>query len=95
MTSYVASGGERQTIDAWAMVKHIDGYDIEIKSIPPKLSENKLYFLNLDGYDHSQFTELHKNILVVSDRESKAKIKGLKQILDWQSPIRSRSNFEY
>ena len=67
------------------MIKYVDGYAIEISNSPPQLSKNKLYFLNLGGYDKNQFTELHKNILVVADRENKAKIKGIKQILNWES----------
>jgi hypothetical protein len=41
--------------------------------------------VNLGGYDPNEFSELHKNVFVVAPTESKAKVKALKTILDWQS----------
>ena len=72
-------------LDAWGSLKYVDGYNITISSEIPNNSENKLYFVNLGGYDRSEFTELHKNVFVVAPNESKAKVKALKQILDWES----------
>ena len=62
----------------------MDGHDIHLKNEPSD-SENKLYFVNLGGYDRNEFTELHKNIFVVAPTASKAKVRALKQILDWES----------
>ena len=59
--------------------------NITLKPEAPLDSDNKLYFVNLGGYDNNEFTELHKNILVVASNTSKAKVRALKQILDWQS----------
>ncbi len=72
-------------IDAWGAVDYADGYNITLKPEAPLDSDNKLYFVNLGGYDNNEFTELHKNILVVASNPSKAKVRALKQILDWQS----------
>ncbi len=72
-------------IDAWGMLDYVDGYNISLKPEAPLNPENKLYFVNLGGYDSNEFTELHKNVLVVAPNESKAKVRALKQILDWQS----------
>lgn len=72
-------------LDAWGCLDYADGYEIQIKSTPSLDSTNKLYFINLGGYDSEQFTELHKNIFVVAETPSKAKVKALKQILHWQS----------
>ena len=72
-------------IDAWGCLKKADGYDISLKNTPPPETAKKLYFINLGGYDRNQFTELHKNVFVVAENDSKAKIKALRQILDWES----------
>ncbi len=72
-------------IDAWGAVDYADGYNISLKPETPINPENKLYFVNLGGYNRSEFTELHKNVLVVAPNESKAKVRALKQILDWES----------
>jgi hypothetical protein len=71
-------------LDAWGVLEFADGYDIILKDYPQD-SENKLYFVNLGGYDKDQFTELHKNVFVVAATDSKAKVRGLGQILDWES----------
>jgi len=73
-------------LDAWGALEYADGYNIVFKNTPPSLdSENNLFFVNLGGYNDSEFTELHKNVFVVASNESKAKVRALKQILDWQS----------
>lgn len=76
---------EKLHLDAWGTLEYVDGYDILIKDHPQENQEYKLFFMNLGGYDSKQFTELHKNIFVVAESPSKAKIKALKQILDWES----------
>ena len=72
-------------LDAWGVLRWVDGYEVLIKDVCPANQENRLFFVNLGGYDKKQFTELHKNIFVVAKNESKAKIKALKQILSWES----------
>jgi hypothetical protein len=72
-------------IDAFGALRYADGYEIHIKNTPPLNTEQKLYFVNLGGYDNNEFTELHKNVFVVAENDSRAKVKALKQILDWQS----------
>lgn len=75
-------------LDAWGILDYADGYRIQISTIPPKDNTNKLYFVNLGGYDHQQFTELHKNIFVVATDEHQAKQKAVQQISEWESPHR-------
>lgn len=70
-------------IDCWGELKSADGYNIHIRDTPSQSSE-KLYFINLGGYDPLQFTELHENTFIVSSRESKAKALALKKVLNWQ-----------
>lgn len=75
-------------LDAWGILKYADGYDISISNQPEKNSIQQLYFINLGGYDHNQFTELHKNVFVVAENEAQAKQKALQQVKNWQSPHR-------
>jgi hypothetical protein len=71
-------------LDAWGALEYADGHNIILKD-KPSTAENKLYFINLGGYDSKSFTEQHKNVFVVAPTESKAKVKALKQILDWEA----------
>lgn len=75
-------------IDAWGILKYADGHGIQISKDQPENHSNKLFFVNLGGYDKNQFTELHKNIFVVAADEFEAKQKALQQISDWESPHR-------
>lgn len=75
-------------IDAWGILNYADGYNIHLSKDASHNTSNKLYFVNLGGYDAHQFTELHKNIFVVANNELEAKQKALKQIENWESPHR-------
>ncbi len=75
-------------IDAWGILKSVDGYQITITTDKSVNKENTLFFVNLGGYDHNQFTELHKNIFVVASNEIEAKQKALKQVSNWKSAHR-------
>ncbi|WP_454783590.1 DUF1543 domain-containing protein [Legionella sp. WA2022007384] len=75
-------------IDAWGILNYADGYGIQISQEQSEDRGNKLFFVNLGGYDKKQFTELHKNIFVVAANEFEAKQKALTQISDWESPHR-------
>lgn len=72
-------------IDCWGVLTSADGHNIILKDHPQESCDEKLYFVNLGGYDPQEFAELHKNVFVVAPTESKAKVKALKTILDWQS----------
>jgi len=73
-------------LDAWGILKHVDGYDIRISKARPDASQDQLFFLNLGGYDSEQFTELHQNVFVVAKDISEAKIKAKKNISHWETP---------
>jgi hypothetical protein len=75
-------------LDAWGMLDYADGYSIQISKLPPNEQSNKLYFVNLGGYDQQQFTELHKNVFIVASDEAQAKQKAVQQISEWESPHR-------
>ena len=75
-------------IDAWGILNYADGYRIQVLKEQPGTNPNKLFFVNLGGYDRHQFTELHRNIFVVATDTTEAKQKAVKQITDWESPHR-------
>jgi hypothetical protein len=77
-------------LDCWGAVEQADGYDIELSTRPPDEDQQRLFFVNLGGYDPSEFTELHKNVLLVSPDEAMAKAKAKAQINHWQKPHRDR-----
>jgi hypothetical protein len=71
-------------MDCWGELVSADGHDIHLKATP-YTGADKVWFVNLGGYDPADFTELHKNVFVVAPTESKAKVRALRQILDWKS----------
>jgi hypothetical protein len=77
-------------LDCWGAVEQADGYDIELSTEPPEDMTQKLFFVNLGGYDPTAFTELHENVLIVSPDDKAAKAKAKTQINHWQKPHRDR-----
>jgi hypothetical protein len=75
-------------LDAWGVLNYADGYAVNVSTTPPKQNDNKLYFVNLGGYDQQQFTELHQNVFVVASDVVQAKHKAVQQISQWESPHR-------
>lgn len=71
-------------IDCWAELSQADGYRIALKP-EPFLGPERLFYVNLGGYEPQQFTELHQNVFVVAETESKAKVKALKGVRHWNS----------
>ena len=75
-------------LDCWGVLDYADGYKVSLTKEAPSEEDNKLYFVNLGGYTDQEFTELHKNMFVVAPSDSKAKVKALKTVQEWQSPHR-------
>lgn len=75
-------------LDAWGILRQADGYDINLSNQPVENSGEKLYFVNLGGYDSKQFTELHENVFVVAKDDAQAKQKAVQQVQHWQVPHR-------
>jgi len=73
MKAFWPEASEIMHIDAWREVTAIDGYDI---SIAPKTTENitdpRLFFLNLGGYQANKFEEQHYYVLTVKDSKAAA-----------------------
>lgn len=75
-------------IDCWGQVEHADGYDVLLTPSAGTPSARKLFFVNLGGYDPSQFTELHHNLLLVETDKVAAKARALQLISSWEHPHR-------
>ncbi len=71
-------------LDCWSELTRADGYRITLKR-EPNIGEDKLYYVNLGGYDPEHFTEMHKNMFVVAPTQSKAKVRALKTVRHWTS----------
>ncbi|OTG67323.1 DUF1543 domain-containing protein [Acinetobacter silvestris] len=67
-------------IDAWAQINGVEfedtKYQIHFTDTQPNPSEQKLYLINLGGYDAREFGELHRYVLVVAQNSMVAKEKG-------------------
>ena len=77
-------------LDCWGAVEQVDGFDIILSAEAANDAPNKLFFVNLGGYDPGDFSELHKNVLVVAPDVKIAKQKALTQIGRWESPHKDR-----
>ncbi|HTC99933.1 MAG TPA: DUF1543 domain-containing protein [Bradyrhizobium sp.] len=77
-------------LDCWGAVEQADGYDIELSAEPPAGAQERLFFVNLGGYDPSEFAELHRNVLIVAADDVAAKAKAKAQINHWHKPHRDR-----
>ncbi len=73
-------------LDCWGAVEQADGFDIELAKESSPNGIDKLFFVNLGGYDASEFTELHKNVLLVAPEAKAAKAKALARVQDWSVP---------
>jgi len=70
-------------VDCWAELDHADGYDVQLKP-EPFLGKEKLYYVNLGGYDDSDFLERHKNVFVVAPTLAVAKTRALHAHQGWK-----------
>lgn len=67
-------------IDAWAQINGVEfegkKYQIHFTFAQPNPSEQKLWLINLGGYDVREFGELHRYVLVVAQNKIIAKQRG-------------------
>ena len=73
-------------LDCWGAVEQADGFDVALTMDGPHDGGDRLFFINLGGYDPREFSELHKNILLVALDAKAAKAKALAQIEGWSLP---------
>jgi len=74
-------------VDCWAEISHVDGYDVTLHPEPSTACE-KLYFVNLGGYDPKEFAEQHRNLFVVSTSVAEAKARAMATIAGWKDAHR-------
>lgn len=78
-------------LDSWGAVEQTDGYDVAIVADAPAAeTADKLFFVNLGGYDPAEFGELHKNLLLVAADAPNAKAKALAQVQGWVLPHKDK-----
>ena len=75
-------------LDCWGAVEQADGFDITLTADAPRDGGDRLFFVNLGGYDPAEFSELHRNVLLVTRDADSAKAKAKAQIQHWASPHR-------
>ena len=67
-------------IDAWAQIYGVafegKNYQVQFTDAAPNQADQKLYLLNLGGYDAREFGELHRYVLVVAQNAMVAKQRG-------------------
>ncbi|MGF6094616.1 DUF1543 domain-containing protein [Pseudomonas sp. 18175] len=68
-------------IDAWMAVDGVDGWKVELSHLAPQADAQRLYFINLGGYETNSFGEAHHYVLVVARNKQEAKNKGKQQML--------------
>jgi hypothetical protein len=69
-------------LDCWAEIDHADGYDLDLRPDPFEGPE-KLYYVNLGGYDRTEFLERHKNVFVVATTVAAAKTRAFQSVAGW------------
>jgi LmbE family N-acetylglucosaminyl deacetylase len=69
-------------VDCWAEIDHVDGYAVTLKP-ERSAAREKLWFVNLGGYDGKEFAEQHKNMFVIATSATEAKAKALRSIEGW------------
>jgi hypothetical protein len=77
-------------LDCWGAVEQADGFDITLTADAPRDAGDRLFFVNLGGYDPAEFSELHKNILLVARDANVAKERAKARIQHWSMPHRDK-----
>lgn len=74
-------------IDAWMKVDGVDKWKVELSPLAPSPGAQRLFFINLGGYEANAFGEAHHYLLVVAQTKKEAMAKGRRQMLEhWTQP---------
>ena len=71
---------DRLHIDSWVELSYVDGYKITLSQLKNN-SNNKLYFINLGGYEPKKFEELHESKFMVGRDKKNIKIRAKESML--------------
>ena len=63
-------------IDCWSELSHADGYEIALRP-EPFFGPERLFYVNLGGYDRIEFAEKHRNVFVVASLARDVPIKRI------------------
>ncbi|MEN3748382.1 DUF1543 domain-containing protein [Sphingomonas sp. HF-S3] len=74
-------------VDCYAEISHADGYIVTLRP-EPSTAREKLWFVNLGGYDGKGFAEQHKNMFVVASSMKEAKDRALATLSGWKDSHR-------
>lgn len=74
-------------IDCWSEIDRADGYDVSLRA-EPFVGAERLFYINLGGYDRSEFSERHRNFFIVAETVVQAKSRAMKRANDWAEPHR-------
>lgn len=74
-------------VDCWAEIRRVDGYDVALRPEPSPAAE-KLYFVNLGGYDGREFAEQHRNLFTVAASVAEAKANAMRSVGGWKDAHR-------
>lgn len=74
-------------IDCWSEIDRADGYEVSLRPEPFEGAE-RLYYVNLGGYDGVDFAEKHRSVFVVADTLAGAKARAIKHAAGWDEPHR-------
>lgn len=75
-------------LDCWGELKQIGGFDISVSKETSSQEFGNVYFVNLGGIRLGEFSELHRNVLVVAQDEAEAFTRAKEQVRDWKIPHR-------
>ena len=71
---------DRLHIDSWVELKYVDGFEVVLSNDKP-ISKNKLFFINLGGYDKNKFEELHESRFFVGKDDKNIKLRAKHSLL--------------
>lgn len=74
-------------IDCWSEIDRADGFDVSLRS-EPFAGRERLFYVNLGGYEAGDFSERHRNVFVVAETVAQAKSRALKWVRGWMQPHR-------
>lgn len=74
-------------IDCWSEISRADGYEVSLRPEPFEGPE-RLYYVNLGGYDGVNFSEQHRNVFVVADELRAAKGRAIALAASWRDAHR-------
>jgi hypothetical protein len=74
-------------VDCWSEIDRADGYAVSLETRPSEGAE-RLYYVNLGGYDGVDFAEKHRNVFVVAETLAGAKARAITRAAGWDEPHR-------